>query len=243
MKVIKFVLVLTVISTLISCNNSGITKKSLETEIDSASYALGLDIAVKLKGNFEEVDKDLFIQGVSSGLDSTNILIDFEKVDVILREFFQKRQVAQQAKQKEDALKKAEEEFADVKLEGEKFLEKNKDEAGVVTTESGLQYIVLKAGSGDKPLATSKVKVHYTGTLLDGTVFDSSVEKGTPAEFMVNRVIKGWTEGLQLMPVGSKYKFFIPQDIAYGAFPRQGGKIRPFDALIFEVELLEITKK
>lgn len=243
MKVIKFVLVLTVISTLISCNNSGITKKSLETEIDSASYALGLDIAVKLKGNFEEVDKDLFIQGVSSGLDSTNILIDFEKVDVILREFFQKRQVAQQAKQKEDALKKAEEEFADVKLEGEKFLEKNKDEAGVVTTESGLQYIVLKAGSGDKPLATSKVKVHYTGTLLDGTVFDSSVEKGTPAEFMVNRVIKGWTEGLQLMPVGSKYKFFIPQEIAYGAFPRQGGKIRPFDALIFEVELLEITKK
>lgn len=243
MKVIKFVLVFTVISTLIACNNTGITKKSLETDIDSASYALGLDIAVKLKGNFDEVDQDLFIQGVASGLDSTNVLIDFEKVDVILREFFQKRQVAQQAKQKEDALKKAEEEFAEVKLEGEKFLEKNKDEAGVVTTESGLQYIVLKEGSGDKPTALSKVKVHYTGTLLDGTVFDSSVEKGTPAEFMVNRVIKGWTEGLQLMPVGSKYKFFIPQDIAYGAFPRQGGKIRPFDALIFEVELLEITKK
>ncbi len=243
MKVIKFVLVFTVISTLISCNNSGITKKSLETDIDSASYALGLDIAVKLKGNFDEVDKDLFIQGVSSGLDSTNILIDFEKVDVILREFFQKRQAAQQVKQQEEALKKAEDEFGDVKLESEKFLEKNKDEAGVVTTESGLQYIVLKEGSGDKPTATSKVKVHYTGTLLDGTVFDSSVEKGTPAEFMVNRVIKGWTEGLQLMTVGSKYKFFIPQDIAYGAFPRQGGKIRPFDALIFEVELLEITKK
>jgi FKBP-type peptidyl-prolyl cis-trans isomerase FklB len=243
MKVIKFVLVLTVISTLISCNNTGITKKSLETDIDSASYALGLDIAVKLKGNFDEVDQDLFIQGVSSGLDSTNILIDFDKVDVILREFFQKRQAAQQEKAKEEALKKAEDEFGDVKLEGEKFLEKNKDEAGVVTTESGLQYIVLKEGSGDKPTAMSKVKVHYTGTLLDGTVFDSSVEKGTPAEFMVNRVIKGWTEGLQLMPVGSKYKFFIPQDIAYGAFPRQGGKIRPFDALIFEVELLEITKK
>lgn len=243
MKVIKFVLVFTVISTLISCNNTGITKKSLETGIDSASYALGLDIAVKLKGNFDEVDQDLFIQGVSSGLDSTNILIDFEKVDVVLREFFQKRQEAQQAKAKEEALKKAEEEFGHIKLEGEKFLGKNKDEAGVVTTESGLQYIVLKDGSGDKPVATSKVKVHYTGTLLDGTVFDSSVERGTPSEFMVNRVIKGWTEGLQLMPVGSKYKFFIPQDIAYGAFPRQGGKIRPFDALIFEVELLEITKK
>lgn len=243
MKVIKFVLVLTVISTLMACNNTGITKKSLETDIDSASYALGLDIAVKLKGNFDNVDQNLFIQGIASGLDSTNILIDFENVDGILRTFFQKRQVAQQAKQKEDALKKSEEDFADVKLEGEKFLEKNKDESGVITTESGLQYIVLKEGSGDKPVATSKVKVHYEGMLLDGTIFDSSIQKGSPTEFFANRVIKGWTEGLQLMNVGAKYKFFIPQELAYGAFPRQGGKIRPFDALIFEVELLEITKK
>lgn len=243
MKVIKFVLVFTVISTLISCNNTGITKKSLETDIDSASYALGLDIAVKLKGSFDEVDQDLFIQGVASGLDSTNILIEVEKVDGILRAFFQKRQAEQQVKQQEEALKKSEEEFGDVKLEGEKFLEKNKDEAGVVTTESGLQYVVLNEGSGDKPAATSTVKVHYHGTLLDGTVFDSSVDRDEPAEFAANRVIKGWTEGLQLMAVGSKFKFFIPQDLAYGATPRQGGKIRPFEALIFEVELLEIVKK
>jgi len=242
MKVIKFVLVLTVISTMISCDNQGITKKDLKTDIDTASYALGLDIAVKLKGNFSEIDQDLFIQGVRSGLDSTNMLIASENVEVILRTFFQKKQVADQAKQKEEALKNAETEFADVKLAGEKFLELNKDVEGVVATESGLQYLVLKEGSGEKPTATSKVKVHYHGTLIDGTVFDSSVDRGEPSSFGVNQVIKGWTEGLQLMSVGSKYKFFIPQDIAYGAFPRQGGPIKPFAALVFEVELLEITK-
>jgi len=242
MKVIKFVLALTVISTMMSCDNQGITKKDLKTDIDTASYALGLDIAVKLKGNFSDIDQDLFIQGVRSGLDSTNMLIATEDVDGILRAFFKKKQVADQAKQKEDALKNAKTEFADVKLEGEKFLELNKDVEGVVETESGLQYLVLKQGSGEKPSATSKVKVHYHGTLIDGTVFDSSVDRGEPSSFGVNQVIKGWTEGLQLMPVGSKYKFFIPQDIAYGAFPRQGGPIKPFAALVFEVELLEITK-
>lgn len=242
MKVIKFVLALTVISTMMSCDNQGITKKDLKTDIDTASYALGLDIAVKLKGNFSDIDQDLFIQGVRSGLDSTNMLIASENVDGILRAFFQKKQVADQAKQKEDALKNAETEFADDKLAGEKFLELNKDVEGVVETESGLQYLVLKQGSGEKPSATSKVKVHYHGTLIDGTVFDSSVDRGEPSSFGVNQVIKGWTEGLQLMSVGSKYKFFIPQDIAYGAFPRQGGPIKPFAALVFEVELLEITK-
>lgn len=240
MRVIKFVLVLVVIFSVMSCNNNGITKKSLKTDIDTASYALGLDIAVKLKGNFPEVDKELFIQGVISGIDSTNLLIDLDRADVILREFFQKRQEAQREKQREEALKKAEEEFADIKLEGEKFLELNKDAEGVITTDSGLQYIVIEEGSGAKPTGLEKVKVHYHGTLLDGTVFDSSVERGTPSEFYVNKVIAGWTEGLQLMPVGSKYKFFVPQDIAYGAFPRQGGKIRPFETLVFEVELLDI---
>ena len=123
-----------------------------------------------------------------------------------------------------------------------KFLEVNRSKEGVQTTDSGLQYIVLKEGSGDKPKAISKVKVHYHGTSLDGTVFDSSVDKGVPSEFFVNQVIKGWTEGLQLMSVGSKYKFFIPQELAYGAFPHQGSPIKPFSALIFEVELLEIIK-
>lgn len=243
MKVIKFIIVVTVISTMfVSCDNQGITKKSLENDIDTASYALGLDIAVKLKANFDEIDSDLFLQGVRSGLDSTNILIDYEKVDPILREFFQKRQIAQQEKRREEAIKKAEEEFAEVKLEGEKFLEKNKDEEGVITTDSGLQYIVLEEGDGETPNELSKVKVNYHGTLLDGTVFDSSVDRGEPAEFYVNRVIKGWTEGLQLMKVGSKYKFFIPQELAYGAFP-QGNVIKPFSTLVFEVELLDVESK
>ncbi len=129
-----------------------------------------------------------------------------------------------------------------MKEEGVKFLEENKSKAGVITTDSGLQYVVLKEGKGENPVATSKVKVHYHGTLIDGTVFDSSVDRGKPSEFMTNRVIKGWTEGLQLMNVGAKYRFFIPQELAYGAFPRQGGKITPFASLIFEVELLEIVK-
>ncbi|MBL4724565.1 MAG: FKBP-type peptidyl-prolyl cis-trans isomerase [Lutibacter sp.] len=242
MKVIKFLVVITLISTILSCNSQGITKKSLENDLDTVSYALGLDIASKLKGNFPDVNRDLFIQGVMSGIDSTNILIEPAKVDGILREFFQKKQEETRKKQQEDALKKAEVEFGDLKAEGEKFLGDNKSKKGVQVTESGLQYVVMKEGSGEKPEVTSKVKVHYHGTLIDGTVFDSSVERNKPSEFGVNRVIKGWTEGLQLMTVGSKYKFVIPQELAYGAFPRKGGKIKPFATLIFEVELLEIKK-
>ncbi|MCL4156330.1 UNVERIFIED_CONTAM: hypothetical protein GTU68_045285 [Idotea baltica] len=165
------------------------------------------------------------------------------KTDSILRSYFQKKQLADQEKQKAEALAKAEEEFAENKAASEKFLEDNKAKEGVVTTPSGLQYIVLKEGTGDKPLATSKVKVHYHGTTIDGTVFDSSVDKGEPYDPVINQMIKGWIEGIPLMSVGSKYKFFIPSDLAYGAFPRPGGPIKPFSTLIFDVELLDILKK
>ena len=121
-------------------------------------------------------------------------------------------------------------------------METNKSAAGVKTTASGLQYVVIKEGTGAAPVATSRVKVHYHGTLTDGTVFDSSVDRGEPTEFGVNQVIKGWTEGLQLMKAGSKFKFFIPQDLAYGAFPQPGGPIKPFAPLVFEVELLEVME-
>lgn len=242
MKAIKVLAVITVISTMLSCNTKGTAQKALNTEVDTVSYSLGIDIASKLKANFPEIDKDIFIQGVMNGIDSTDILITPENTEVILRTFFQKKQEEAQKKQKEEASKKIEAEFGDTKAEGVKFLEANKAAKGVQVTESGLQYIVLKEGKGEKPAETSTVKVHYHGTLIDGTVFDSSVDRGTPAEFPVNRVIKGWTEGLQLMSVGSKYKFFIPQELAYGAFPREGGAIKPFMPLIFEVELLEVKK-
>jgi FKBP-type peptidyl-prolyl cis-trans isomerase len=124
--------------------------------------------------------------------------------------------------------------------EGVEFLEKNKNRNGITTTESGLQYEILVEGTGPKPTDTSTVTVHYHGTLIDGTVFDSSVEDGEPATFGVKQVIAGWTEVLQLMPVGSKWKVYIPTELAYGANPRQGGVIQPNMALIFEIELISI---
>ena len=130
--------------------------------------------------------------------------------------------------------------YSHVKEESEKYLTENALKEGVVTTESGLQYEVIKMGRGKKPAATDKVKVHYHGTLVDGTVFDSSVERGEPTEFRLDQVIKGWTEGLQLMPVGSKFRFVIPQELGYGS--RNSGSIPPYSTLIFEVELLSIEK-
>ena len=130
--------------------------------------------------------------------------------------------------------------YGDTKGEGERFLEANKLKEGVQVTESGLQYEVIKMGNGKRPTVSDKVKVHYHGTLIDGTVFDSSVERGEPAEFGLTQVISGWTEGLQLMPVGSKFRFYIPQELGYGE--RATGKIPPYSTLIFDVELLDIVK-
>jgi len=240
MKVINLAIVMVAVLVLSSCNQQGFTKKGLKTEKDTISYALGVDIANKLKVNFGDVDESLFLKGVHDGMDTTNVLIDSKKIGAKLRTYFQKRQVEMRENQQAAALKKAEKEFGEVKKAGEKFLEENKSKKGVKVTKSGLQYIVLKEGKGDSPKATSRVKVNYKGTLIDGTEFDSSKK---PVEFAANRVIKGWTEGLQLMKVGSKYKFFIPQDLGYGAFPRKGGVIKPFSALIFEVELVAISKK
>ncbi|MDO6744781.1 FKBP-type peptidyl-prolyl cis-trans isomerase [Tenacibaculum soleae] len=240
MKLTKFLAVAVVTLSIVSCGNSQFkTKSSLATEVDSVSYSLGLDMANKIKMNFEDLDQDLFVQGFKNGMDSTNLLVDSKDINNILRTFFQKQQQEKMKEQQAAQAKKAEAEFGDYKKEGEKFLADNKTKDGVKTTASGLQYVVLKEGNGDAPTATSRVKVHYHGTLIDGTVFDSSVDRGEPTEFGVNQVIKGWTEGLQLMKPGAKFKFFIPQDLAYGAQQR-GAKIKPFSALVFEVELLEV---
>ncbi|TDQ23790.1 FKBP-type peptidyl-prolyl cis-trans isomerase [Tenacibaculum caenipelagi] len=225
---------------IVSCSNGQFKQKSsLTSEVDSVSYAIGLDMATKIKANFGEMDQDLFVQGFKNGMDSTNLLVETKDINNILRTFFQKKQQEKMKKMQEEQAKKAEAEFGDNKKSGEEFLAENKTKDGVKTTDSGLQYIVLKEGEGEEPKATSRVKVHYHGTLIDGTVFDSSVEKGEPIEFGVGDVIKGWTEGLQLMKSGAKYKFFIPQELAYGAQSR-GQHIKPFSALIFEVELLEV---
>lgn len=130
--------------------------------------------------------------------------------------------------------------YGQTKQEGEEFLAANATKDGVIVTESGLQYEVIKMGKGPKPSATDRVRVHYHGTLIDGTVFDSSVERGEPITFGLNQVIAGWTEGVQLMPVGSKFRFYIPQELGYGA--REAGSIPPYSTLIFEVELLDIEK-
>jgi FKBP-type peptidyl-prolyl cis-trans isomerase FklB len=139
-------------------------------------------------------------------------------------------------------MKKLEKENALNKQEGEAFLAKNKLRPEVKVTPSGLQYEVITMGTGEKPSATSRVKVHYHGTVPDGRIFDSSVERGQPISFGLDQVIKGWTEGLQLMPVGSKFKLYIPQELAYGANPNPASIIEPFMPLVFEVELLEIEK-
>ena len=231
MSSIKNTFAIVVIAALFSCKNQGKDVKYLETELDSVSYAVGLTMSSQLKNGFEEVKHDILIQAIRNGLDSANLLLETKDIQKTLQTYFQKKQ---EEKKISESTK-----YEVYKKQGLTFLEANKSKEGVKTTESGLQYIVLKQGKGKKPKTTDRVKVHYHGTTIDGTVFDSSVDKGVPSEFGVTQVIKGWTEGLQLMKVGSKYKFFIPQELAYGQNPRPG-IIKPYMALIFEVELLDI---
>ena len=242
MKLVKKLAVVAVTVSLFSCGNQAQDVKILETELDSVSYAVGLSMSGQLKSNFSEVNKAILAQGIRNGLDSTNLLIDAKDMQEVLSGYFKKKQQAQMEEQQAAASKAAEAKFGENKKAGEDFLEANKSKKGVKTTESGIQYIVLKEGSGEKPAGPmTKVKVHYHGTNIEGNVFDSSVDKGTPATFGLNQVIKGWTEGVQLMNEGAKYKFFIPQELAYGAQQR-GENIKPFSTLIFEIELLEVLK-
>lgn len=210
------------------------TSSKLLSEYDTVSYALGLDMAIKIKPSFEEINDPLFVQGYKE-LGNEKALLELDGLDNILRTFF----MARQQKQAEEQANK---DFGQVKEEGLKFLEENKSKEGVVVTESGLQYKVIQEGNGTHPAATDNVTVHYHGTTPDGTVFDSSVDRGQPASFGLNQVIKGWTEGLQLMGEGAKYTFYIPQELAYGANPRGGGPIKPFMPLVFEVELIKVNK-
>lgn len=230
---ILYLLVLGLIVAATSCQQSGPANVKIETSVDSVSYAIGVLVGANNKKQLESApgSSDMSMEIMAAAFRSASleeeVQITEEEANALVQKFFQ------QASERE----------AQTNLEeGNKFLEENKKREGVTTTESGLQYEVITEGTGAKPTADDQVRVNYHGTLIDGTVFDSSVDRGEPAVFGVGQVIPGWTEALKLMPVGSKWKVYLPSDIAYGE-RGAGGKIGPNSTLIFEVELLEIVKK
>jgi FKBP-type peptidyl-prolyl cis-trans isomerase FklB len=194
--------------------------------MDKISYALGLSIGNNfLSTGIKKLDVESFAKAVEDVFNHRQPSMGYDEAQKILNEYFARLQ----------------DERLNVNLKaGQEFLEINKKRAGVVTLPSGLQYEIIKEGNGPKPKATDQVRCHYHGTLIDGTVFDSSVQRGAPAVFGVNQVIQGWVEALQLMPVGSKWKLFIPSNLAYGE-RGAGQSIEPNSALIFEVEVLDIV--
>lgn len=210
-------------------NQPEVVVNPLTNEVDSMSYALGMNVGEDFLKNLKGIpggksNIDLVVKGFSSAMKGDSTLLTKEFANEYFRKYITKAQNADIEAKKAD---------------GEKFLAENMNAEGVNVTPSGLQYKVLVPAEGKKPTAQDTVKVHYTGTLVDGTKFDSSVDRGEPIEFPLNQVIKGWTEGVQLMSVGSKYKFFIPYNLGYGE-QGAGGVIPPYATLIFEVELLGI---
>ena len=195
--------------------------------MDKVSYALGLSIGNNFQNSgINDLQIEDFVKGLKDILGGQTPEISYDEAKQVINDYFMKLQ-----KEKFEINKKA----------GEEFLNINKGKAGVVTLPSGLQYQVLQKGEGPKPTASDKVKCHYHGTLINGIVFDSSVQRGEPAVFGVSQVIPGWVEALQLMPVGSKWRLFIPSDLAYGEHGA-GEAIEPNSALVFDVELLDIVK-
>ncbi len=214
----------------------------LPTEKQQVSYMIGMDIGKSLKPMKEEVDMATLQRAINDVFGDKKPLLNDEQAMQVMQTFAKKMQEKQE---KEMAKKQAEmEEQGKKNVAAEAtFLAENGKKAGVVTTASGLQYQIMTAGTGAKPTASDSVKVHYTGTLLDGTKFDSSYDRKEPAQFVLNSVVPGWTEALQLMPVGSKYKLWIPAKLGYGAEGTPGGPIPPNSTLVFEVELLEVVKQ
>jgi FKBP-type peptidyl-prolyl cis-trans isomerase len=213
---------------LASCNNvdvPGTKEVNLEDENEKLGYAIGVQVGSDIKDGVEYVDLNGLLKGMADVF-ADNAAMDRDEALKVVNEYF---------------IKKQEEEMAGNRAEGEAFLAEIEASGNVTKTESGLMYEVIKEGSGAKPSPTSVVKVHYEGTLKSGDIFDSSKQRGEPTEFGVNQVIKGWTEGLQLMSVGSVYKFYIPSNLAYGE-RGAGQMIGPNEPLVFEVELIDIVK-
>ena len=210
-------------------------KQNFERKIkkmDKVSYALGMGIGRQLNDmGAESLNIDDFAQAIKDVMAGGKTQLDAYEAQAIVQEFFQKQEEKQRAS--------AAERHKALKAQGEQYLAENGKKDGVVTLPSGLQYQVLQEGNGRKPKATDQVKCHYEGMLVDGTLFDSSIQRGEPATFPLNGVIAGWTEGLQLMQEGAKYRFFIPYHLGYGE-RGAGASIPPFAALVFDVELIEV---
>ena len=214
-----------ILSLIVLLGFSSINAQNLNTEMEKVSYSLGVNVAKSVKSQgLESIDSDAIAKAFKDVFEGNTLEISEEEANIVLQDYFGK---LANVKQK-----------ANVEA-GQKFLDENAKRDGVVTTATGLQYEVLKEGSGDSPKETDNVTVHYHGTLIDGTVFDSSVDRGQPATFPVNGVIPGWVEALQLMNAGAKYKLFIPSNLAYGE-RGAGGAIGPNATLVFEVELISI---
>ena len=228
MKAKNLLLTLAVGAMAMGCNSGSMTQTSapLKTASDTASFYLGYMYGTGMQRmGMKDPNMSAMVAGLNSALEKKEMKTDPQEMEMYLNNYFQKM-----------AMRRAEENAE----KGKKFLEENAKKSGVDTLANGIQYKVIKEGNGVKPTETDVVKVDYVGTLIDGTEFDSSIKRGEPAEFQLNRVIPGWTTALKEMPVGSKWKIFIPADQAYG--PRGGGPIGPNETLIFEVELLDIVK-
>jgi FKBP-type peptidyl-prolyl cis-trans isomerase len=202
----------------------------LETEAQKLGYIIGMDIGSSLKQQGTDLDLDALIEAIRATYNNEPLAMTAEEAATIREGFISQRRAAAEADRQSSATTNA--------AEGDKFLLENRLKEGIQITESGLQYEVIEMGDGPRPAATDKVTVHYRGTLLNGEEFDSSYSRGEPISFALNQVIPGWTEGVQLMPVGSKFMFYIPSNLAYGE--AGGGPIGPNATLIFQVELLGI---
>jgi len=213
---------------------------TLKTQRDKASYAVGISMGTGLHRQGVPVDAAIVARGLKDAMAGTKPLLTDDEMKAVLTQLQNDVRQKMQAQQQEMQAK-AHEAAAPARKEGEAFLAANKTKEGVVTLPSGLQYKILKVGTGPKPTASDKVSCNYRGTLIDGTEFDSSYKGGKPIEFPVSGVIHGWTEALQLMPVGSKWQLFIPSDLAYGDPGRPG--IPPGATLVFEVELMSIVEQ
>jgi FKBP-type peptidyl-prolyl cis-trans isomerase len=236
MKMKGLIIMTAVIALMLASCGTSVKNAKISTKEDSLSYAFGIVNYNALSQDSLSLNPVLVAKAMLDGKEGKTVMTD-DVARAFIMGFIGKRE----AEKAEKKAKLDKEVYKDYISQNEAFLASNKSKPGVTTTASGLQYEVIKMGKGQIPTPENTVKVNYVGTLIDGSEFDSSIKRGTPAEFSVGGVIAGWTEALQLMPVGSKFKLYLPQSIAYGA-TGAGEVIKPYSTLIFEVELLEITK-